>query len=120
MTDRLALLPLTGAGERECKQCRHLDAHEAPFAPSCQLTGYGLCSVEGRAQRDSECLSAERDAARLRAVEVASVRAVELLQETRFMAIGSGPIAEWAKTPEGKNHALVWEALQALRAALKE
>jgi len=63
---------------------------------------------------------AEAELSALRAVEVASVRAVELLQETRFMAIGSGPIEEWAKTPEGKNHALVWEALQALRAALKE
>jgi len=116
MTDtRLAILPLTGAGERECKQCRHLDAHEAPFAPSCQLTGYGLCSVEGRAQRDSECLSAERDAARLRAIEAAA----------RAYFAADDALAEKMQESEhwgdiDAESARAGEALLALRAALKE
>lgn len=105
---RLALLPLTGAGERECQRCRHLDDHEAPFAPACQLTGYGLASVEGRAQRDASCLSAERDAARLRAVEAHRDRLHRAALD--FLVALDG----WES-----NHA-TGQAIDALRAALKE
>jgi hypothetical protein len=57
--NRLALLPMTGAGERECKQCE-------VFCP------FGVCAGDSDTHRDPQCLSAERDAARLRAVEVAA------------------------------------------------
>jgi hypothetical protein len=105
---RHALIQLTGAGETTCSSCHRY--------PVCNFVRF----PEHTTPRPEPCLSAEREATRLRAIEEAARACVVLLEQTRFMAIGGGPISEWAQTPEGKNHAIVWEALQALRAALKE
>lgn len=110
---RLALLPLTGAGDATCNHCEWRTLNH------CELHGF-LDMHKGPFTRQETCLASERAAKRLLAVEEAADYAVSLLEQTRFMALGGGPISAWAKTPEGKNHALIWDALQTLRAALKE
>lgn len=107
MTDtRLAILPLTGAGERECRDCVYLDRSH------CDALDASL-PVSAVPWRLPECIQAERDAARLRAVEGAARAYVEaddvfnsetLATEADMAAAQARVMATWA----------------ALRAALKE
>jgi hypothetical protein len=95
MSDRLALLSLTGAGERECGDCAYLErSHCEAFFVTLPLSAVPW--------RLPACLSAEREAARLRAVEVAA---------RAFMEGHDGPDCYNDST---------YRALAALRAALKE
>lgn len=65
MADRLALLPLTGAGERECGECVYLDrSHCDAFDASLPVSAVPW--------RLPACLDAEREATRLRDVELAA------------------------------------------------
>ena len=118
MTDtRLAILPLTGAGEKTCEQCRWLRTDEDD-GPWCQL--YRGCPLEVETSppqydRLPRCLSAEREAARLRAVEGAA----------RAYFAADDALAEKMQESEhwrdiDAESARAGEALLALRAAPKE
>lgn len=104
MTTRLALLPLTGAGDKYCKHCNRLGVGR------CTAFGRHL-GVAGVPMRIPECLSAERDAARMRKVEAAA----RALLEAVDAYYGTTDVRRIDKAIGAKNRA---EA--ALRAALKE
>lgn len=119
-TERLALLPLTGAGERTCDGCQACLPVETGSGAECGMHGDGirpheLLTKQGMYLRLPQCLSAERDAARLRAVEGAA----------RAYFAADDALAEKMQESEhwrdiDAESARAGEALLALRAALKE
>ena len=110
MTDRLALLPLTGAVERECRDCVYLDrSHCDAFEASLPVSAVPW--------RLPACLAAEQAAARLRAVEVAA-RAYVDADDAAHAAIVEDGLCYGSDTEAAIKAAN--DAWAALRAALKE
>lgn len=110
-TERLALLPLTGAGETTCDKCHHrvLDV--------CDIHGRLLSDHGKPYERFALCIRSERDAARLRAVEVAA-RAYAEADDAAQAAVVEDSLCYGADTEAAMKAAN--EALAALCAALKE
>lgn len=122
MTTRLALLPLTGAGERTCDGCQACLPVETGSGAECGMHGDGirpheLLIKQGMYLRLPQCLSAERDAARLRKVEVAA-RDYAVADDAAQAAIVEDGLCYGADTEAAIKAAN--DAWAALRAALKE
>ena len=106
MADRLALLPLTGAGETHCIVCDHW--------VDCK---FYRRTVHAADMRHPECLQAERDASGLRAVKEAAV-AYLAADEAANIAVRSDALCYGSNTEDAIKASHV--AFDALRAALKE
>lgn len=71
--------------------------------------------AEGMRDRSRDTVSVSEGASPGRPLGKLIREAIEALESTRWKL--TSPLAEWSSTDEGRNHAAVWAALEALREA---